>query len=434
MIRSKEMTLFRPLVKLLAACVLLVPQLNAQNYTPQKLLFTGADNYKTADLVAVTGLTPGKPVTAAEIDVAMQHLVDTGLFREMRYTVDGKALTFALTEVASDQLLPARYTNLVWWKPEELTPLVHARIPLFTGSVPVTGTMKEQIAAALSALVLEKGVKADVTSLVYSKSLGGANLGLGFSISQPVVEIGEVRVDGVSTGAESKVSVIKRRFAGQEYDVFETGPALSRNLSDAYLDLGYLDITVDPLAHGAPQISAMAITIDVSTTAHEGAVYHVSQMVWPESGVVPKSVLADVAQLKRGDPASRIMLLSTISKVGDRYAAAGYLDAKVSVEPQKDEAQHQIAYTFGVVPGEQYRVGSVKAENLNAEQQAEFDRNWKLAPGDVYNQDIARASVFKMASARAFQGFTPKMNRVADPATHLVAVTVSFVRAGSRPS
>jgi outer membrane protein assembly factor BamA len=243
-----------------------------------------------------------------------------------------------------------------------------------------------------------------------------------------------VRVDGVSAGAESKVTLIKRRYAGQEYDVFETGPALSNNLRDAYLDLGYLDIAIDPLAHGAPQLSPMAITIDVSTVAHEGAVYHVSQMVWPDSGIVPKAALTDVAQLKRGDPASRIMLMSTISKVGDRYAAVGYLDAKVSVEPQKDDARHEIAYTFGVVPGEQYRVGSVKAENLNADQQAEFDKDWKLAPGEIYNQDMARASVFKMASARVFQGFTPKLNRVADPKAHLVAVTVSFVRTGSRPS
>lgn len=429
------MTLIRPLtVTFLAAWLLPVPQLTAQNYSPQKLVFTGADHYKTADLVAVTGLTPGKPVTAAEIDVAMQHLVDTGLFSEMRYTVDGKALTFALTEVAADQLLPARYTNFVWWRPEELTPLVHARIPLFTGSIPVTGTMKEQVAAALSALALEKGVKANVTSLAYSQTIGGPISGLSFSISQPMVEIGEVRVDGVSTGAEGKVSLIKRRFAGQEYDAFETGPALASNLRDAYLDLGYLDIAVDPLAHGAPQISAMAITIDVSTTAHEGAIYRVSQMVWPDSPIVPKAVLTDVVPLKRGDPASRIMLLSTISKVGERYAAAGYLDAKVSVEPRKDDAHHEIAYTFGVLPGEQYRLGSVKAENLNADQQAEFNKDWKLAPGDVYNQDTARASVFKMASARAFQGFTPKMNRAADPKTHLVTVTVSFVRGGERPS
>jgi len=424
----------QPFLLILAtACLLPSLQLVAQNYSPQKLLFTGADGYKTADLVALTGLTPGKPVTAAEIDVAMQHLVDTGLFSEMRYTVDGTALTFALTPVAADQLMPARYTNFVWWKPEEITPLVHARIPLFTGSVPVTGTMKEQVQAALAALVLEKGVQANVASLAYSR-LGGPISGLSFFISQPTVEICEVRVDAVSPDAESKVSLIKRRFTGQEYDAFETGPAIATNLRDAYLDLGYLDIAVDPLAHGAPQISAMAITIDISTAVHEGSVYHVSQMVWPDSPIVPKSAMADAAELNRGDPASRIMLLSTISKVGDRYAAVGYLDAKISAEQNKDDAHHEIAYNFSVIPGEQYRVGSVKAENFNAEQQAELNRDWKLAPGEIFNQEVALSPLKKMASSKAFQGFTPKINRVADPKTHLVAITVSLVRAGSRPS
>jgi len=424
---------FLRVLPLFVPAVLLVSS-SAQNYTPQKLLFTGADAYKAADLITVTGLTPGKPVTAAEIDIAMQHLVDTGLFSDMRYTVDGKALTFSLTPIASDQLLTARYTNFVWWKQEELTPLVHARIPLFDGRIPVTGTMKDRVASALAALVLEKGVKAEVTSISASARVGEAASRTDFSISDPIVRVGEVRIDQVSGAAAAKVAEIKKRFVGEEYDVDRTGPALVNNLRDAYLDLGFLDIAAEPPLHGAPQVSASAITVDLSESVREGNVYHVSQMVWPDSSIVPKAALSEAAALKPGAVASRIELLNSVAKAEGRFAAAGYIDAKISVEPAKDETRQEVAYTFSVTPGEQYTLGSVKTLDLTADQQAEFDKYDKLVPGQPYNEDAVRALIQKLMTLRAFQGYAPHFQRLGNPKAHVVTVTLSFVRPGSRPS
>ncbi|WP_221312704.1 POTRA domain-containing protein [Granulicella aggregans] len=107
--RMRVRRVFPVLLLLLSALHLM-----AATYAPSKLVFTGADQYKAADLTTVTGLTPGKQVTTEEIDAAMQKLVDTGLFSDMRYTVNGQALTFMLTPVAADQLLTARYKNFVW--------------------------------------------------------------------------------------------------------------------------------------------------------------------------------------------------------------------------------------------------------------------------------------------------------------------------------
>jgi len=223
--------------------------------------------------------------------------------------------------------------------------------------------MKDQVASALAALVLEKGVKAEVMSIASNKQVGGTAFGVDFSISDPMVKVGEVRIDQVSTTVATKISEVKKRFIGQEYDVDSTGPALSDSLRDAYLDLGYLDIATDPLTHATPKVGATAITIDVATTVHEGAVYHVSKMVWPESAIVSEATLAGAAQLKPGDPASRIELLSTVARAGGRFASVGYLDAKISVDPQKDDAHHEVAYKFSVTPGEQYRFASVKTVN-----------------------------------------------------------------------
>ena len=255
-----------------------------------------------------------------------------------------------------------------------------------------------------------------------------------FSITEPMVEIGEVHVDQVSPNAAAKVAQVKKRYVGQEYDVNSSGAALSTNLTDAYQDLGYLDVAIEPPTHGAPQVSAMAITIDLATAAHEGSVYHVSQMVWPETAVISKQAMADAAQLKAGDVASRIMMLSAQARVKGRFDAAGYLDAKLSQSDRKDDATHEIAYTFSVNPGEQYKVAGVKTSGMNAEQQTDFDKTWKLGAGQAYDGDYVKTFVKKATGDRPFQGYAFKSETAADRATHTATITISVVKAGARPS
>jgi outer membrane protein insertion porin family len=399
----------------------------ATTYAPKKLVFTGADQYKAADLTTVTGLTPGKLVTTEEVEAAMQKLVDTGLFSDMRYTVNDQALTFMLTPVAGDQLLQARYKNFVWWSDEELNALVHGRIPLFNGQVPVTGTMKDGVASALIEILASKSVKASVSS-VNSANLGGKVGGTLFAIDDPLVEVGEVRVDQVSAGAAASIADVKKRFTGQDYDAYSSGPSLRQNVQNAYLDLGYLDIAVDPPVRGTPDAGQSAIRVSLTTTAHEGSTYHVSKMDWPESQIVSKATFAEASQLKSGDLASRMVLMRTENAEAARFQAVGYLDAKVSSQGKKDEAKHEIAYVFEAMPGEQYKVASIKTPGLSADQQAEFDKVWKLAPGQFYNSEPIGTALQKLASNKAFQGLVarPELQKILQ--THTVVLTISFVK------
>src|SRR6202012_328176 len=116
--------------------VTLSATLHAQSYSPKEIRFEGAKAYAPADLLATAGLKQGAAVSVKEIEAAMQRLADTGLFSDPRYAVNSQALTLTLTPIDPKQTLPVRYVNFVWWQPGELTSLVHARVPLFHGTVP----------------------------------------------------------------------------------------------------------------------------------------------------------------------------------------------------------------------------------------------------------------------------------------------------------
>jgi outer membrane protein assembly factor BamA len=171
--------------------------------------------------------------------------------------------------------------------------------------------------------------------------------------------------------------------------------------------------------------------VDITTTVHEGAVYHVSEMVWPESPVLTKQACAEASELKVGDVASRMALLSSKASVERRFGAMGYLDAKLAVMSKKDDATHQIAYSFAVVPGDPYTMAGVKTTGLNPDQQAEFNKAWKLAPGQIYNEDYVNAFLKTNPFMGVMQGYYVRPERAVDRKNKTVIVTILFSRSRS---
>lgn len=349
--------------------------LAAQTYTPHKIVFTGTslDQLALAELAAIA---PGKPITSKEIDVAMQRIVDTGLFAEIRYAVDDSALNFFVTPQSASAMLPAIYGNFVFWKPDELASLVYSRLPLFTGQVPTNGTLQQSVQDTLAAILLDNGIKANVDSILTQEKT------VDFFIAQPVVQIRQVHVDSVSPIAGPRVTEVLQSFAGTDFDR-HSAEAIHHRLLDTYYDLGFLDTAIDLPHYDKPVVEPSHILIDFSTSVREGGQYHVSKVEWPESSIVQKSDFEKAAQFKKGDVAARILLLATNAHVQGEFARHGYLDAHVSVQSRKDDSNHTIEHVFAVDPGEIYHLRSVKTANFTDQQQKDFDKNWKLSSGSV---------------------------------------------------
>jgi outer membrane protein insertion porin family len=402
----------------------------AQTFTPQKIVFTGAPNLNQAALTKVFGIAPGKPITADDIQPALQRLSDTGLFADMHYLVDSRSLTVNLTPQPAKNLLPTVYSNFVLFAPGQLTPLVQARVPLFTGDIPVVGNLQQSVQDALAAILQEKGFSgATVDSIGHSDQPGGPITAIAFSISNPPVEVRSLHVENVSPIAQAKVDEIAKAFAGNPYERGSEDAVRSR-LEDAYKDLAFLDIAIDPPTRSASSIEPTRIAVDLATAAHEGAQYRLVKLVLPVTPIVSADELAKAAALKPGDLATRIGLLATASHIDRQFTRRGYMDAKFSANTQKDPATHTVIYTLAVVPGEQYRIKSVKALNLNPEQQKDFESAWKLTPGSPYDEDYVASFLHKNTALKSLAGYSASYKQIGDPATHLVELTLTFVKGG----
>ena len=110
-------------------------------------------------MLAFTGLKPGGSATRQQLDDAAQRLNDTGLFDEVNFAGNDKGIVYTLKPAAPSAMLPVRFGNFVWWQDEEIQRVLKTKVALYRpDAVPIGGNMRESIAAALKAMVTEKGI------------------------------------------------------------------------------------------------------------------------------------------------------------------------------------------------------------------------------------------------------------------------------------
>jgi outer membrane protein assembly factor BamA len=399
--------------------------LHAQSYTPKEIRIEGAKAYAPADILATAGLKQGATISVKDIEAAIQRLADTGLFSDARYATTSQTLTLTLTPIDAKQTLPVRYVNFVWWRPDELTPLVHERVPLFNGTMPLNGGLVDSVKQALVALLAEKGITASVDSM--SSRAGGLTIAL--TIGSPEIKVGEVRLDGAAAAGAAEIPKVRAKLSGEDFDEVSTRTALIDETKQIYRDDGYLDIAIDAAPHSAPREDGSSrFLIDLSATVHGDELYHVASA---EIHAVPPVSSGDLQQLlriKAGDAASVYELRTAESRVTSIYRTRGYLDADVHVDAAKDSAAHRVGYTLTPVPGELYHVASVQTSGFTPDQQAEFERTFHVEPNAIFDSNFSM-HVGMLNQQRAFAGTRIQMRPAQDRNQHTVAVTLITIHA-----
>ena len=416
---------------LLALC-LLVPsiRLSAQTFKLPAITFEGAPAFSQADLLKVSDLHAGAISTQTEVQAAAQHLSDTGLFADVHFESNAKGLIYTLKPMPADNLLPASFANFVWWTPTELTAALKARVPLYIGVVPISGNLQDSIIVALKAMAAEKGVTANVVAMPSNAQTGATPTAISFAIESPEVRIHTLTLAQTSPAMQSKLESVVKEQAGKPFDLY-TSTAIGHLITDIYGNNGYLDATVVDLTHTAPQVTPTGIDLDLTATIQEGEPYRISQLTWQGSVIMSAADFNKQVKLKPEDVASHQALRQSLAPLAHAYYAQGFQDAKIQAPGTLDRATHHVAYTIKVVPGEQYRLHSVKAVGLSDEQRKQFDSAWHMNAGDFYDINYLTEFLQKNKSLQTLRGYSATYKALSDPNTHLVDLTITFAKGGT---
>src|ERR1017187_9588195 len=134
----------------------------AQELTLTSIQFRGVPEYSQQELLAASGLKAGIRITPAVLGDHSKQLMNTGVFENIHYRLEGPDLVITLTP--GQNLYPARIDNLPLAPGKDVDAILHDRLPLYHGKVPSQGTLLDDVRAMLQEMLAAQGIKVTVTS------------------------------------------------------------------------------------------------------------------------------------------------------------------------------------------------------------------------------------------------------------------------------
>ena len=220
------------------------PLLAQKKLPPQAIRFQGAPQYTQQELLAAAGLKPGTRVNSGEVNARARQLNDTGLFKEVKFSLDKKGLLFTLTPLS--QLFPMHLENVPLTPGKELDAKLYERFPLYRSNLlPASGSMVEGICRTFEEMLVGEGAKATVKAAVTS-GLGPQKLtAVNFTVVSPAVRIGRIQLIGISPAMQPHASLLVNGQGGNSFDTENTAVGLQHAFEDLYHDQGYAAVQVD---------------------------------------------------------------------------------------------------------------------------------------------------------------------------------------------
>jgi len=355
--------------------------------TIASIKITGARKFPADQIIAASGLKTGDVVTAAQIQDATNRLSALGIFSAVnfRYTSKGDAINLEF-QVQEAPTYPISFDNFIWFTSAEIGDAIRNRVGLFTGEAPGDGTIIDEMSAVIENLLASKNIKGNVTHQLVAAAVSDA-MEVQFRIDGLPLRVQSLQFeDPIATNSErlkDRVPDIK----GQPYSLFAVEVFDNEQVRPLYAAKGFLRARIGPpQTRPIPDINDPKETaVEVTIPINPGPVYSWKGVAWQGNTAVQSSNLDGAVDLKTGDVADGMKIEALWRKIESYYGQHGYLDMKLTAEPQFDDTAHQISYRATISEGQQYRMGDMIVTGLSVEAEKRLRQAWQIAPGQIFD-------------------------------------------------
>ena len=347
---------------------------------------TGTQRYTKDEILAASGLQLGQPVGENDFQKATEMLGKTGLFNNVSfgysYSSAGAKLELQLTD--SDQLVPARFDNFVWWTDQELMSKLRESIPLFKDLLPLTGEMADQVSNALQTMLIEQKTNgvADYTQLSQGD---GPVTALLFRVGARSIRIHGFSFTGASTAELPRLEEAAKSLLNTDYTRAKIENAERLDFRPVYLQTGHLKASFQETGTKVVQETENETSVDVSIQVTPGLQYKLTDIAWTGNKAFPAEQLEGLIRLKTSEPADATELEKDLNAVSALYGTKGYMAAKVLAQPLMDDSAASVHYDLKVDEGEIYKMGDLEVRGLDEKTKDKMVFDWKLLEGQVYD-------------------------------------------------
>ena len=407
-----------------------------QSIKLERIEFKGLEKVKPEEALAKSGLAVGQGVSIDELDAVANRLLESGLFKNLSYSIKGTTDRAVLTFTVVEQswAMPVVFDNFVWFTDEELAAAVRRKFPAFDGTAPEAGNVTEQIKQALQDILRERKIDGTVD---YSLSAdpSGRKVEHLFTVKGPGLRVCKVSYQGARAVGEELLVQKSGGIFDNDFSRAYVRGYVESNLVPLYGERGYLRASFsDPKAK--PESTADCEKgLAVSMTVDEGPIYVWDKAAWEGARSLTQQELDAALGMRPREVANAVKIEKGLGSVRRAYARKGFLDARVRAEQEFDDANRSVAYRFQIEEGPQYHMGELTITGLSESDANNLRGRWSLLHGEVFDADypdrFLKKAVAEFQREAASAGRPVLISKVEgkttpDPSKHTVDVTLDF--------
>jgi outer membrane protein assembly factor BamA len=354
---------------------------------------TGSKRFTQDEVIAASGLRTGFIAGDDDFKKAARILGDTGAFTDIAYSYSYSAAGTKLELKVTDALkfVPAHFEDFVWFSGDELLRRLKERVPLFTGELPLSGRLPEEVSDVLQAMLVEKNIPGHVNYLRASRE-DGPITAINYSVSDVSIRVRNMEFTGAGAAELPLLEAAARKLPDPEYSRDRLRVFVERQLLPVYYARGYLKAsfaTPQPSV-GKPEAGngdtpPNQTLVDVALAVTPGQQYKLTRVVWSGNHEIPADMLQTMIQAQPGKPANTVQLADDLANVRKLYGSKGYIQASIKATPQFDDAAATVAFALEVKEDYAYHMGELEFRGLDNSLTAKLRNAWKLRPGDVFD-------------------------------------------------
>lgn len=348
---------------------------------------TGTRKFPIEQIVSASGLKPGDVVTAEQIRGAADSLAALGLFSTVNYRFSSKGNAISLEfQVREAPTVPVSFDNFPWFTDSEIAEAVRREVGLFTGEAPESGTMLDEITDAIEKLLSSRKIQGTIAHQLIAPPAGDGMI-MQFRVEGPGIKIHSVQFgDPVAADSER----LKDRLSdleSQPYSRFAIEVFENEQVRPLYVSKGRLRAQIGP---PQPRLAANpdapgGSTVEINIPISPGPVYLWKSESWHGNTAVSSASLDELIGMRPGDVADGTRIEEAWQNIESEYGKHGYLDVKLTQQPDYDDTAHRISYRVNIAEGPQYHMGEMIITGLSLDAEKRLRNTWQLPSGQVFD-------------------------------------------------
>jgi len=351
-----------------------------------------------AQVISITGLTPGAQVSKADLQAAADKLVQSGLFAKVNYKFQSKVAGIQVTYyVEESPRVPLYIDNIPWFSDSALADAIRAKIPSFDGTLPEGGAAVDDAVDAVKLLLASRGIPGSLVSSLIPNPGGEGNV-QEIHIEGATLQLAKLEFSDPALKESKVLQQHLSEILGKPYSRMTIELFLTEAVKPIYSQRGYLRAKLGPpevhLTGDANQ--KLSTQIPVYIPVATGDIYHWKEAHWSGNALVSEFTLTGLLGLKRGDVADGMQIEAGWERVHEEYARHGFLEAKLDPVAAYDDQAHSISYSVTVREGPQFHFGKMVLTGISASAEHKLQAAWPFAAGDVFDKSKFEELLLKL--------------------------------------